>query len=142
MPVLDTDTLTVIQRRTEPAYGRLVGRLSRLPPGTIVWVTIISFEEQLRGWLEYIKRGKPHQLPARYAKLRQLNEDFSTRPVLPFDDAAAVAYEQLLRKRTGVGAMDLKIAAIALATDELLISMNLRHFRRIPGLTVEDWTRP
>jgi tRNA(fMet)-specific endonuclease VapC len=61
---------------------------------------------------------------------------------LPFDDAAAIAYEHLLRKRTEVGAMDLKIAAIARATDELLISANLRHFRKIPGLTVEDWTRP
>ena len=142
MPVLDTDTLTILQRRTEPAYSRLVARLSALPPGMFVWVTIISFEEQMRGWLEYVKRGKPHQLPERYAKLRELNEDFSTRPVLPFDQTAAGAYEQLLRRRTGVGAMDLKIAAIALATDELLISANLRHFRKIPGLTVEDWTRP
>jgi predicted nucleic acid-binding protein len=37
--------------------------------------------------------------------------------------------------------MDLKIAAIALATDELLISANLRDFRKIPGFSVEDWTR-
>jgi len=38
--------------------------------------------------------------------------------------------------------MDLKIAAIALAQDALLISRNLVHFRSVPGLKVEDWTRP
>ena len=142
MPVLVTDTLTVLQCRSQPAFGRLVARLATLPPQVFVWVTIISFEEQMRGWLEYVKRGQPRELPARYAKLRELNEDFSTRPVLPFNNAAAVVYQELLRKRTGVGAMDLKIAAIALATDELLISANLRHFKKIPGLTVEDWTAP
>lgn len=53
-----------------------------------------------------------------------------------------MAYAELLRKRTGVGSMDLKVAAVALAKDQLLISANLRHFRKIPGLIVEDWTRP
>jgi tRNA(fMet)-specific endonuclease VapC len=96
----------------------------------------------IAGLARVCKAGKPHELPARYAKLRELNEDFSTRPVLPFDDAAADVYQELLRKRTGVGAMDLKIAAIALATDELLISANLRHFKTIPGWTAEDWTAP
>lgn len=138
--MLDTDTLTILQRRTEPVYGRLVSRLSALPPGATVWVTIISFEEQMRGWLEYVKRAKPSELPRRYAKLQALNEDFSRRPILPFDDAAADAFAQLLRMRTGIGTMDLRIAAIALATDELLISPNVRHFHRIPGFTVEDWT--
>jgi tRNA(fMet)-specific endonuclease VapC len=142
VPVLDTDTLSVIQRRAEPQLTRLKGRLDVVPPGTIVWVTIVSFEEQLRGWLEYIKRAKPQDLPARYAKLRELNEDFATRPVLPFDTAAADTYERLLHANTRVGAMDLRVAAIAISRDEPLISMNLRHFRRIPDLRVEDWTRP
>jgi tRNA(fMet)-specific endonuclease VapC len=37
--------------------------------------------------------------------------------------------------------MDLKIAAIAFSQDALLLSSNLKDFRRIPGLKVEDWTR-
>jgi tRNA(fMet)-specific endonuclease VapC len=36
--------------------------------------------------------------------------------------------------------MDLRIGAIALANDALLISRNLRDFMRIPNLHVEDWT--
>jgi len=95
----------------------------------------------LRGWLEYIKRARPHQLPAAYAKLNQLNDDFSTRPVLPFDDRAALEYERLLRTKTRVGAMDLRIAAICIANDQTLVTRNVHHFIRINGLDVQDWTR-
>jgi tRNA(fMet)-specific endonuclease VapC len=33
----------------------------------------------------------------------------------------------------------LKIAAIAIANDALLLSANLRDFEQVPGLRVEDW---
>jgi tRNA(fMet)-specific endonuclease VapC len=141
VPVLDTDTLSIIQRRIEPFYTTLAARLDALPAAS-VWTTVISFEEQLRGWLEYVKRAKPTQLPEGYRRLWKVNDDFNTRPVLPFDDAAAEVYIRLLRASTRVGSMDLRIAAIALARNDLLISTNLRDFRRIPGVRVEDWTRP
>ena len=35
--------------------------------------------------------------------------------------------------------MDLKIAAIALAHDALLLSANLRDFQAVPDLRVENW---
>ena len=35
--------------------------------------------------------------------------------------------------------MDLKIAAIALAHDTLLLSANLRDFQQIPNLRVANW---
>jgi len=53
--ILDTDHLTVIQRRAEPAYSRLRARLLELPTNT-VQTTIVSFEEQMRGWLSVIAR--------------------------------------------------------------------------------------
>jgi tRNA(fMet)-specific endonuclease VapC len=34
---------------------------------------------------------------------------------------------------------DLRIAAIALANDLTLVTGNVRHFRRIPDLAVENW---
>lgn len=37
--------------------------------------------------------------------------------------------------------MDLRIACIALVTSSTLLSRNLRDFRKVPGLAVEDWTR-
>lgn len=35
--------------------------------------------------------------------------------------------------------MDLKIAAICLAHDAMLLTRNLSDFRHIPGLRVENW---
>ena len=36
--------------------------------------------------------------------------------------------------------MDLKIAAIVIAQNGILLSKNLKDFRKVPGLRVEDWT--
>jgi tRNA(fMet)-specific endonuclease VapC len=36
--------------------------------------------------------------------------------------------------------MDLKIAAIVLAHDAILITRNSSDFRKISGLSIEDWT--
>jgi tRNA(fMet)-specific endonuclease VapC len=35
--------------------------------------------------------------------------------------------------------MDLKIAAIALVNQALLLTANRRHFERVPGLKSENW---
>jgi tRNA(fMet)-specific endonuclease VapC len=38
-----------------------------------------------------------------------------------------------------IGAMDLLIAAHALGLDATLVTNNLAHFQRVPGLKVTDW---
>lgn len=139
MIVLDTDTLSIVQRATGPAYGRLVSRLDAADDE--VAVSIVSFEEQMRGWLAYIARAaSSNQQIDGYAKLHALLDDFATRPVLDFDPHAAAEFERLIRLRLRIGTMDLKIAAITLALDALLLSKNLNDFRKVPGLRVEDWT--
>ena len=60
--------------------------------------------------------------------------------VLDFDDEAAAEYRKLRGMKVRIGTMDLKIAAITLAHGALLLSRNLRDFKRVPGLDVEDWT--
>jgi tRNA(fMet)-specific endonuclease VapC len=56
-----------------------------------------------------------------------------------FDEAAAQEFERLRKLRVRIGTMDLKIAAIALANDALLLSANLRDFKKVPGLRIESW---
>lgn len=41
--------------------------------------------------------------------------------------------------RLGIGTMDLRIAAIAIANEATLLSRNLKDFARVPDLKVEDW---
>jgi tRNA(fMet)-specific endonuclease VapC len=47
----------------------------------------------------------------------------------------------LSTKGTIIGANDLWIAAHALATNLTVVTNNEREFRRVPGLTVENWTK-
>lgn len=63
--------------------------------------------------------------------------------VLPFDGACAdqfaVVSAQLEQKGIAIGRMDLLIAATCLANGAILVTDNLREFKRVPGLRVEHW---
>ena len=64
--------------------------------------------------------------------------------VMPYDEDASQAYGKLrafLEKGgRGVGSMDLLIAAHALSLKAVLVTHNVREFRQVPGLKLEDWT--
>lgn len=63
--------------------------------------------------------------------------------VLAFDEASARQAYAVRRylEQTGqeIGRMDPLIAAQAIATGSVCVTDNLRHFLRIPGLTIENW---
>jgi tRNA(fMet)-specific endonuclease VapC len=140
MVVLDTDHLSVLERGDQPRGVALRARLAPLPAAEVV-TTIINYEEQMRGWLAYLARTRSvaHQLDA-YRRLLQHLDNYRRIPVLPFDEAAAVTFQQLRRARLRIGTMDLKIAAIVVPRNATLLSRNLADFRQVPGLQVEDWT--
>jgi tRNA(fMet)-specific endonuclease VapC len=139
--ILDTDHLTVIQRRAEPAYSSLRARLSKLPANAIQ-TTIVTFEEQMRGWLAVISHARNQQKEvAAYQRLQALLRFFNEIPVLDYTEVVAARFEDLRRSRLRVGSMDLKIASIALAQEGLLLSSNLKDFQKVPNLRVEDWTK-
>jgi len=62
---------------------------------------------------------------------------------VPFDEAASIRYGRLraLLETRGspIGPLDTLIAAHALALGWRLVTHNVREFRRVPGLRVEDW---
>ncbi len=63
--------------------------------------------------------------------------------VLDWDLASARAYAKirtdLTRAGTPIGYDDMMIAAAALADQATLVTHNLRHFKRVDGLSVVDW---
>ncbi len=65
--------------------------------------------------------------------------------IVPFDLAAAHAYAEvrttLQRRGTPIGPLDTLIAAHAISLDVPLATNNLREFRRVPGLRVENWLK-
>lgn len=103
--------------------------------------TILSFEEQTRGWLTYLARARTiaAQVEA-YRRLSRHLDVYRQLFVLEFDENAAVEFQRLRRARIRVGTLDLKIAAVALSRQATLLTRNVSDFRQVPGLTVEDWT--
>jgi tRNA(fMet)-specific endonuclease VapC len=77
--ILDTDVLSIVQRADGQQYENLVRKLDEADED--VAVTIISFEEQMRGWLAYIARSASldHQVKG-YARLHGLLEDLRLDP--------------------------------------------------------------
>ena len=89
----------------------------------------------------------------RFGQSRMTSEDKRRRridllleqlPTLPWTQAAADAYGplkmQLQSMGRPIGELDTQIAAHALAESLTLVTHNTRHFERIPGLKLEDWT--
>jgi tRNA(fMet)-specific endonuclease VapC len=139
--ILDSDMLSILQRRSEPACGHLEQRLRQLPVAD-VFTTIVTFQEQMRGWLAALHKARTDQrLLLAYTELQLMLRDFCHLNILPFDAAAQTEFTRLRRQKIRIGTMDLRIASIALATQSTLLSRNLRDFEHVPGLDVEDWTR-
>ena len=140
MILLDTDHFSVFTDERDPRHGALGARMESAAEQ--VACSIVSVEEVLRGWLAVIHRLRDvhRQLPA-YVRLGQLFGVVSDWEIVPFDGRAADQFLGLRRQRIRIGAMDLKIASIALVNDALLLTANLRDFSLVPGLRCENWLR-
>ncbi len=137
MLVLDTDHLVELDRGS--AEGVALRRKLEDANDEIA-TTIISAEEQFRGWLAQIHRQRdPRRQIEAYQRLQRRIDFFAAWNVLPWDMASADILQDLRGQRVRIGTMDLKIASIVLAHDATLLSRNLRDFRQVPGLRVEDW---
>ena len=138
MIVLDTDHINALQYEGAQA-ATLVSGMSRSTDQDFA-TTIITVEEQMRGWLALIHRSPDahSQVPA-YERLLAMIDFFFRWKILQFDNRAATEFERLRKKRVRLGTMDLKIASIALVNNALLLSGNLRDFQLIDELRVENW---
>ena len=129
--VLDTN-ICIFIIKNRPAQVR--ERFAALRPGEI-GISSVTEAELLHG--VYKSQRVRENLDA-------LVNFASQMVVLPFDSRAADAYghlrAELERRGTPIGPMDYQIAATALVHEVVLVTNNVSEFRRVPGLTVEDWT--
>ncbi len=141
MIILDTDCLSLLNRERILESSKLREKLEQFPSDEI-FTTIITFEEQMRGWLSFIAKAKtPEQQIYAYERLHQALEAYRNTTVLDFDENAAKVFQTLKSNKIRIGSMDLKIASIAIANKAILVSRNLKDFDQVPDLTVEDWTK-
>lgn len=130
--LLDTDTcVALIRSRSEP----VLARLKRCQPESVGLSSITLAE------LEYgVARSSD---PAR--NQAALIQFCAPLEIMPFDAPACHAYGRvraaLESRGTPAGPLDTLIAAHALSLSAVLVTINEREFRRVPGLKVENWSR-
>ena len=105
-----------------------------------VFTCVVVAEESVRGWFALLNREKPgHDQLLAYAELKRCFDILAQFDLLEFDHDAADVFARLRKEFPRLGTMDLKIAAICVVHDGLLLSRNLGDFNQIPGLRVENW---
>lgn len=133
--VLDTDTVTFQQAGRETVLRRLAA-----VPAAMVCTTVITLREQLRGRLADIDRAAEGPVLVRaYQQLQATLLYFSHISVLPLTVAAVAKLTDLREMKVRIGTQDLRIAAIVLSVNGVLVTSNRRDFDQVPGLTIEDW---
>lgn len=138
MIVLDTDCLTLLERRDRPEAQTILDLLSSR--NEMRCTTIVNYEEKMRGWFGLIASAKSvDYLVQLYARLQREIDLFEATELLAFDENAAAIYEGLRRSRIRVGTMDLRIASIVMANQATLLTRNRRDFERIPDLLLETF---
>ncbi|MEH2332164.1 type II toxin-antitoxin system VapC family toxin [Nostoc sp.] len=55
-----------------------------------------------------------------------------------FSKDAGNIYAELVRQKIRIGTQDLRIAAITLSVNTILVTRNHRDFEKVPNLSLED----
>jgi tRNA(fMet)-specific endonuclease VapC len=130
--LLDTNILSELVKHPQGSVSNKIAGLSADQREGLFTSVIVACE------LRYgVEKRRSEILARRVEDLLKVIE------VLPLPVEADRHYGRvradLEAKGTIIGANDMLIAAHALACESILITDNLREFRRVPGLNVENW---
>ncbi|MEA5581894.1 type II toxin-antitoxin system VapC family toxin [Nodularia harveyana UHCC-0300] len=138
--LLDTDHISFLQRRSSSEFSRLTMRMAQHPITDFV-LSVVSFHEQVLGAHNFINRSQTNSDITRgYTLLLEILESFATAPILPFDAGAIAVFDELREQKVRIATMDLRISAIAISRNLVLLTRNIGDFGKVPGLVTENWT--
>jgi len=127
--LIDTTVFIEVERRGHPPSAVQV-----LAAGEPIAMSSISAAELLFG----VERAD--SLERRRQRVEFIEAVLAEVPVLPFDLHVARVYGQVWGRLRATGTQiarhDLMIAATAMAFGNEVLTYNIRHFERVPGLTV------
>jgi tRNA(fMet)-specific endonuclease VapC len=127
--VLDTNTVVFFFK----GQGRVAERLLARAPAEVALPAVVLYELEVG----VAQSRSPDR------RRQQLDTLLEATRVLPFGPseahAAARIRARLERSGEGIGPLDTLIAATALASRATLVTHNTREFRRVDGLSTEDW---
>lgn len=130
--LLDSNVL-IAAIKGEPAA--LLNRLAGLAPERLCLSSLVLAEL-------FTGAEKSRDSDRRKADLAELAQGMET---IPFDAGDAAVYGHiravLESKGESIGPLDMLIAAQALNRSLVMVTGNLKEFRRVPGLKCESWLR-
>ncbi len=132
MYLFDTDTITnIVKSQPSPTLIQRLGKTTKNQQ----YISTITISEIVYG-AEKSNRPDFHLNNLETILLPAVN-------IIGFDSKAAYVCgrirAQLEKRSTPLDLADLEIASIAIANDLILVSNNLRHFKRVPLLQYENW---
>ena len=136
MPVylLDTNAVSELVRNPDGAVAITYRAKERDPDVTLLTSAIVACE---------VRYGVAKRAASSLAQ--RVDRLFASLRIAPLsvgvDTAYAMLRTELERNGQPIGQNDMLIAAHALALGAILVTDNVREFRRIKGLRVENWLR-
>lgn len=137
--ILDTDHFTLLEK-VHPIVTQRVGAVN---PDDIS-ITVVTAEEKVQGWLSAIRRSSQSSQPERlvwaYIGLRDVVKYINRFHIIDFSLDDYARFTELRSQKIRIGTQDLRIAAIALSRNAILVTRNQSDFAKVPGLLLADWT--
>jgi tRNA(fMet)-specific endonuclease VapC len=134
MLLLDTNAVSAVMHRRPEALERLRAE----EPWSVILCSPVAAEIQYG--LARLAAGSRRRklLEAEYRRLRKVVswQDWTEEAATEYGRLKAL----LEQKGARIDDMDLVIASVALATGARIATCNRRHFSRIQGLDLDDWT--
>lgn len=130
MYLLDSDTLIYSLKGNPAVQKQLVLHLN-----DALKVSVISMMEL------YYGAFKSERIAGNLAKVRKIEQHLEIVPVaIEIAEIFGILKSDMESKGTRLDDFDLIIASSALAHNLILVTNNVRHFERIEGLKIENWT--
>jgi tRNA(fMet)-specific endonuclease VapC len=137
--LFDTDHLSLMERGGTESHA-IFARLRLLSPDDY-GISVVTYAEHMRGALAEIVRARNGAEEVQAFRLLRENIRFCNAFALwDYTEDAASHFAQLRQQKVRIGTQYLRIAAIALANNAILLTRNTKDFAKVPGLLFEDWT--
>jgi tRNA(fMet)-specific endonuclease VapC len=129
--ILDTNTCIYFLNKSSE---NIISRMKLLSP-TDIKLSSITVAELLFGAEKSSAKKKNKEI------VRRFTNNFEQ---IPFDNPCCQHYAEirnsLEKKGASIGPMDLLIASISLTHNMVLVTNNVKEFKRVKGLMIENWT--
>jgi tRNA(fMet)-specific endonuclease VapC len=137
--ILDTDHISLLLGGHQPTRDRIFQSLSDCQ------ITVISVQEVFNGWTGRLGRiNSNNERIAVYERLYVTTQLFQRITIVNYDEVADQVYQQIIQANSNLAKRrvenDIRIAAIALAHNAIVLTRNQRDFSSVPGLQIENWS--